>query len=56
MLTPEQYKRMVELERDPPTVLSEDDKKLLPGLHFCPDWDHMLVINDCVEKASCTCK
>lgn len=36
--------------------ISDEDRVVLPGIHFCPDWDQMAVCDDSPEKDCCTCK
>lgn len=30
-------------------------KKIVPGVHWCPDWDYMPICDDSPEKEGCTC-
>ena len=36
-------------------TINSFDKTLLPGEHFCPDWDDMAIFNESPEKSSCNC-
>ena len=52
-LTREQRRALARIDRD--ETFDDEGRKLLPGIHFCPDWDYMPVFNDCPEKEGCTC-
>ncbi|MGN6769769.1 MAG: hypothetical protein ACTHJQ_07990 [Rhizobiaceae bacterium] len=53
-LTEEQAARLRVLDRT--GVIMVSDWKLLPGIHFCPDWDHLPVCNASPEISGCTCR
>lgn len=36
-------------------VITEKDKELLPGVHFCWCWDGLPVAEGCIEATVCTC-
>lgn len=35
--------------------IPEDFRSVLPGVHFCPDWDGLPICDDSPEKEACTC-
>ena len=36
-------------------TITKEDRALLPGVHFCNDWDGLPVCDDSPEKSCCTC-
>lgn len=36
--------------------LTYEDLALLPGFHFCPDWDRLPICEDSPEWETCTCE
>lgn len=48
--------QMLQLEKvNNSDVINEEDKKILPGIHWCPDWDYLPVFDNSPEKVGCTC-
>ncbi len=37
-------------------VYDRTDSDLLPGLHFCPDWEDMVIAKGTPEWDACTCQ
>jgi carotenoid cleavage dioxygenase-like enzyme len=52
-LTEEQI--MVVYNSDDAGIITKEDKLKVPGIHFCHDWDGMVVAPGCVEWDICTC-
>lgn len=36
-------------------MIKVGDRDLLPGLHFCPDWDYQAIFDFSPEKDACLC-
>jgi hypothetical protein len=36
-------------------VITEEDRELLPGIHFCLDWDGLAIFEKCIEYPLCNC-
>lgn len=36
-------------------TFTDEDKALLPGLHFCPEWDFQAICDSSPEIEGCTC-
>lgn len=36
-------------------AITDRDRVICPGLHYCPDWGGMLVCDDSTEARKCTC-
>lgn len=53
MLTEAQKRAMTRIDRT--GTMAPADRELLPGLHWCPDWDYLPVCDESPEKAGCTC-
>lgn len=52
-MTQEQKQRLQSVDKS--GVYHAEDLDLLPGLHFCPDWDNLPVCDASPEKSGCTC-
>lgn len=53
-LSPRQLHQLHRVDRA--GAINEEDRAVLPGVHFCPDWDEMAICDDSPEKDCCTCK
>ena len=51
MLTKEQTMLLFEIDRA--EIFTEEDERILPGLHFCPDWDGLPVCDNSPEYCNC---
>lgn len=52
-LTDEQARRLALVDRS--GKFTDEDSILLPGLHFCPDWDFAAICDDSAEHETCAC-
>lgn len=52
-MTPEQAKALRVIDKT--GVIKVGDRGLLPGLHFCPEWDDMAIFDLSPEKGACLC-
>lgn len=53
MLTQEKIAVLRRIDKD--GFFTQEDKRLLPGLHFCPEWDDLPISDECPEKSCCVC-
>ncbi len=51
---PDQILRMYHNDHD--VAISQEHKALYPSLHFCAEWDFMVIDRYCPEYAACGCK
>lgn len=49
------FQRRLIVEADKAGYITRWDADRLPGAHFCPDWDFMLVAHGMPEMDACTC-
>lgn len=54
-LSKEQITVLNRLDRDPDASITDADRAICPGLHWCHDWDYLAVCDDSPEKESCLC-
>lgn len=53
-MTKKQAKRFREIDNG--SLINEQDRKLFPGIHFCPEWDYLLIWDGLTnEMACCIC-
>lgn len=54
-LTKQQASLLRYLDEDQDADILDADRRLCPGLHFCPDWDGMPICEASPEWEACTC-
>ena len=52
-LIAKQFARLQAIEKA--GAITEDDKRALPGVHFCDDWDGLPIFDGSPEKECCGC-
>jgi hypothetical protein len=55
MLNKEQHKLLMKYDCSGEEI-NQKDLKILPGFHYCPDWDFMAMCDDSPEIITCTCE
>ena len=50
-MTQDQKKRIFQIEKT--EMITEEDRQEFPGLHWCPDWDFLLVSKICMAEWEC---
>lgn len=54
-LTEEQY-RVLNIADRTGKCPTPTELKLVPGFHFCMDWDNLPICDDSPEKEACLCR
>lgn len=56
MLTKQQESLLYRAEMHGDHWMTNKDQALLPGFHFCPEWDFMAICCDSPEWEACICE